>query len=44
VRPAWQVIAELLQRLGAEELAYPFTGRWEKLRDLDPESAGVRLL
>jgi NADH-quinone oxidoreductase subunit G len=43
VRPAWQVIAELLQRLGAEQTD-PFTGGWKKLRDLDPESTGVRLL
>ena len=41
LRPAWQVIAELVERLGGDHVATPFAGRWERLRHLDPEGEGV---
>jgi len=41
-RPAWQVVAELMERCGEETVADPFEGRWELLR-LDPEGSGVKL-
>jgi NADH-quinone oxidoreductase subunit G len=41
VFPAWRVIAALIERLGGEKIEEPLTGRWEKLRDLDPEGEGV---
>jgi NADH-quinone oxidoreductase subunit G len=44
VRPAWQVIATLIERLGGEKIAEPLSGRWEHLRDLDPEGGGTRVL
>ncbi len=42
-RPAWRIIADLLERLGGERVEEPFDGRWEPLRDLDPEGGGVRV-
>jgi NADH-quinone oxidoreductase subunit G len=44
LRPAWQVIAALIERLGGEEIAEPLSGRWEHLRKLDPEGGGTRVL
>lgn len=44
VRPAWQVIDALIERLGGERIAKPLGGRWEKLRNLDPEGGGTRVL
>ena len=44
VRPAWQVIAALIERLGEERVADPLSGRWAKLRDLDAEGGGTRIL
>jgi NADH-quinone oxidoreductase subunit G len=44
LRPAWQVIADVIERLGGDRVAEPLTGRWEKLRDLDPEGEGVRVI
>jgi len=44
VRPAWQVIAALIERLGGEKIAEPLSGRWEHLRNLDPEGGGTRVL
>jgi len=43
-RPAWQIVAELICRLGGKPLAEPFTGKWEALRDLDPEGEGTRVI
>jgi NADH-quinone oxidoreductase subunit G len=43
LRPSWQVIAELVRRLGGDAVTTPFTGTWEHLRDLDPEGEGVTL-
>jgi NADH-quinone oxidoreductase subunit G len=44
LRPAWQVIADVIERLGGDRVAEPLTGRWENLRDLDPEGEGVRVI
>ena len=43
-RPAWRIIADLAERLGAERVAEPLSGRWEFLRNLDPEGEGQRIL
>jgi NADH-quinone oxidoreductase subunit G len=42
--PAWRVISELLRRFGGEPIVEPLTGKWETLRNLDPEGEGVRVL
>lgn len=42
-RPAWRIVAELMERCGGETETDPFVGRWEVLRGLDPEGDGVRL-
>lgn len=42
-RPAWRIIAGLLERLGGERVDEPLTGRWEALRSLDPEGEGMRI-
>jgi NADH-quinone oxidoreductase subunit G len=44
LRPSWQVIAELVQRLGGDPMETPFTGKWESLRKLDPEGEGMMVL
>ena len=44
IRPAWRVIADLVQRLGGERIEAPLDGRWEKLRGLDPEGEGRSVL
>lgn len=41
LRPAWRIIADLVERLGGDREESPFTGRWEHLRDLDPEGEGM---
>lgn len=41
ILPAWRVIATLIERLGGEKIEEPLTGRWDKLRGLDPEGEGV---
>jgi NADH-quinone oxidoreductase subunit G len=41
IRPAWQAIAALLERLGDEPLSEPLRGKWERLRSLDPEGEGM---
>ncbi len=41
--PSWQVIAALIERLSGEKIVEPLSGRWENLRDLDPEGEGVRI-
>jgi len=43
-KPAWRIIADLLERLGGERVDEPLAGRWESLRELDPEGEGVRIL
>jgi len=43
-RPAWQVIAALIERLCGERIGQPLTGKWEGLRALDPDGEGARLL
>ena len=43
-RPAWRVIADIIERLSGEKMEEPFTGIWEKLRDLDAEGEGVRVV
>jgi NADH-quinone oxidoreductase subunit G len=44
IRPSWQVIASLIERLGGEGVVEPLHGHWEKLRDLDPEGDGLSIL
>jgi NADH-quinone oxidoreductase subunit G len=41
--PSWRVIAELIERLGGEKIEEPLSGKWEKLRDLDPEGEGIHI-
>ncbi len=43
-RPAWRVVAELIERLGGERIEEPLTGEWEELRRLDPEGEGTQIL
>jgi NADH-quinone oxidoreductase subunit G len=40
----WKVLARLVERLGGERVSEPLLGKWSKLRDLDPEGGGVRIL
>jgi NADH-quinone oxidoreductase subunit G len=42
-QPAWQLLAEILRRLGDEESTDPLSGPWERLRQLDPEGEGLLL-
>jgi len=44
LRPAWRVIAQLMERLGGDKVVEPLTGRWEKLRDIAPDGEGIRIL
>jgi NADH-quinone oxidoreductase subunit G len=44
VREARRVIGELLGRLGAEVPQEPLTGEWCRLRDLEAEGEGIRVL
>jgi len=41
---AWKVIARLLEKLGGERIDEPLLGKWDKLKDLDPEGGGRRIL
>jgi len=43
-RPSWQVIATLIEGCGGEKVLEPFDGKWEPLRNLDPEGEGVRII
>jgi NADH-quinone oxidoreductase subunit G len=43
-RPSWRIIAELIERLGGGKITEPLAGRWEALRDLDPEGEGIRVI
>ena len=42
--PAWRILANLVERLGGAPVETPFTGRWESLRDLEPEGEGMLLM
>jgi NADH-quinone oxidoreductase subunit G len=44
LQPSWRVIAELLERFGGEKVVQPLTGRWESLKNLDPEGPGIRVI
>jgi NADH-quinone oxidoreductase subunit G len=41
---AWKVMARLLEKLGGERIDQPLLGKWAKLKDLDPEGGGQRIL
>jgi NADH-quinone oxidoreductase subunit G len=41
-RPARQIIADMIER-SCGTIAEPFTGDWEYLRDLDPESGRLKV-
>ena len=43
-QPSWRIIAGLMKRFGGETIGEPLTGRWQFLRDLDPEGPGVRVM
>lgn len=43
-RDVWKVMAQLLENLGGERITDPLIGKWSELKDLDPESGGVRIL
>jgi len=43
-RDSWKVMAQLLKRLGGEDIDEPLFGKWGKLKDLDPEDGGTRIL
>ncbi|MBU5635402.1 (2Fe-2S)-binding protein [Geomonas sp. Red69] len=42
-RDAWQVMAQLIARLGGEPVVEPLEGKWSALRSLDPEGEGIRI-
>jgi NADH-quinone oxidoreductase subunit G len=44
IRPSWRVIAELIERFGGEKIEEPLTGRWDSLKNLDPEGPGIRVI
>ena len=44
VRPAWQVVAELVERLGGETIDHPLTGRWAVLDSPEASGEGVNCL
>lgn len=44
IRPAWQIMAELVECLGGDAVTTPFTGRWEHLRELDADGEGKIIL
>jgi NADH-quinone oxidoreductase subunit G len=37
-------MARLLEKLGGESIDQPLLGKWGKLKDLDPEGGGLRIL
>ena len=41
---AWKVMARLLEKLGGERIDEPLFGKWAKLKDLDSEGGGQRIL
>jgi NADH-quinone oxidoreductase subunit G len=42
-RPAWEVMATLIERLGTAGAVLPLAGPWQWLRDLDAEGGGQRI-
>ena len=42
-RPAWQVVAGIIEGLCGELITEPLTGRWERLKGLDAESEGIMI-
>ena len=43
-RDAWWVMAQLLGKLGGEQITDPLMGKWSALKHLDPEGEGLRVL
>ncbi len=43
VRPAWQVMAELVRLSGGELIREPLSGRWRGLATLDADGSGVKV-
>jgi NADH-quinone oxidoreductase subunit G len=43
-RPAWRLIAQLMERLGGDKVTETLGGRWEKLRDIPTDGEGIRVL
>jgi len=43
LRPAWQVVGDLIRLTGENLPDEPLSGRWESLAGLDPEGEGVML-
>ncbi|WP_460594541.1 NADH-quinone oxidoreductase subunit NuoG [Geomonas sp. Red276] len=42
-RDCWKVVAQLIEKMGGGSMTEPLTGKWGKLRELDPEAGGVRV-
>ncbi len=42
-RPAWRVVADIIERTGTKQLAQPLAGHWQWLRHLDAEGTGLRI-
>ena len=42
-RPAWQILAGLLELLGEESPVTPYQGQWHDLSDLPPDGPGRRI-
>ncbi len=43
LRPAWQVVAKIIERFGTEQGAEPLAGKWARLRELDAEGNGLMI-
>ncbi len=41
LRPAWEIVQDIIRRLGTERDVEPLSGRWEGLRQLEAEGGGV---
>jgi NADH-quinone oxidoreductase subunit G len=41
VRPAWRIVADIIEGLGGERTVEPLSGKWEPLRELDAEKEGI---
>jgi NADH-quinone oxidoreductase subunit G len=42
-RPAWQIVAGIINGFGGERITEPLSGKWESLRELDAEKEGVMI-
>ncbi|TKB28334.1 NADH-quinone oxidoreductase subunit NuoG [Desulfopila sp. IMCC35006] len=42
-RPAWEILVDIVHRLGSEEDIQLFAGQWQRLRDLDATGNGLLL-